>query len=256
MKEGKYRVITAATPGYTSGNELALLVHRVMAFSPDCIIILNGYEDLRSPSNEVAREIVNFDRILQNPSEHYSRYISQQFDQWFSSLYLVKAARRWVFPTSDRSDLAFKADQFAADDQELKTRIDRYRYNLKQVAKLTSGTQTLVAIQPEITGKKNVLTADESKILKDLGAEYPTRVENAFKELEAVLQPKEPKKEFPNVKIVNLYRLYRDYKESAFLNPIDLSDPANELLAKKLYEQLQIIFAVQPAPFSNNQPGN
>ncbi|NJL43659.1 MAG: hypothetical protein HC935_11045 [Pseudanabaena sp. SU_2_4] len=45
-------------------------------------------------------------------------------------------------------------------------RIERYRYNLKQVAKLTSGTQTLVAIQPEITGKKGVLTTDESKILR------------------------------------------------------------------------------------------
>jgi hypothetical protein len=256
LKEGSYRVITAATPGYTSGNELALLVHRVMAFSPDCVIILNGYEDLRSPSTEVAREVVNFDRILQNPSEHYGRYISQQFDQWFSSLYLVKATRRWVFPTSDRGTLAFKADQFTTDDQELKMRIDRYRYNLKQVAKLTSGTHTLVAIQPEITGKKSVLTADESKILKDLGTEYPARVENAFKELEAVLQPQEPKKEFAKVKIVNLYKLYKDYKEQAFLNPIDLNDPANAMLAKKLYEQLEVIFAVQPAPFSTTEPGN
>lgn len=256
LKEGDYRVITAATPGYTSGNELALLVHRVMAFSPNCVIILNGYEDLRSPSTEVAREIVNFDRILQNPSEHYSRYISQQFDQWFSSLYLVKATRRWIFPASDRGNLAFKADQFTADDQELKMRIERYRHNLKQVAKLTSGAQTLVAIQPEITGKKGALTADESKILKDLGTEYPARAENAFQELEAVLQPQEPRKDFPNVKIVNLYRLYKDYKEQAFLNPIDLNDAANDLLAKKLYEQLQVIFAVQPAPFSSTEPRN
>ncbi len=256
LKVGDYRVITAAAPGYTSGNELALLVHRVMAFSPDCVIILNGYEDLRSPSNEVAREIANFDRILQNPSEHYGRYVSQQFDQWFGSLYLVKATRRWVFPASDRGNLSFKADQFTADSQELKMRIERYRYNLKQVAKLTSGTQTLVMIQPEITGKKSLLTADESKILRDLGAEYPTRAENAFNELDAVLQPKEPKKEFSNVKLYNFYRLFKDYKEPAFLNPIDLTNAANDLLAKKIYEQLQIIFAVQPAPFSSTEPDN
>jgi hypothetical protein len=254
LKEGNYRVITAATPGYTSGNELALLVHRVMAFSPDCVIILNGYEDLRSPSTEVAREIVNFDRILQNPSEHYGRYISQQFDGWVSSLYLVKAARRWVFPANDRGNLAFKSDQFTADNEELKRRIARYRYNLKQVAKLTSGIQTLVAIQPEITAKKNSLTAEESKILKDLGTEYPPRTESAFKELEATLKPNEQKKDLPNIKIVDLYGLYKDFKEQAFYNPIDLSDAANDLLAKKLYEELQTIFAIQPAPFDGNEP--
>jgi hypothetical protein len=250
LKEGNYRAIAAAVPGYTSGNELALLVHRVMAFSPDVVIILDGYEDLRSPSTEVAREVVNFDRILQNPTEHYGRYVSQQFDQWFSSLYLVKAARRWVFPSIDRGNLAFSANQFAAEEEELKRRIARYRYNLRQVAKLTSGAQTIVAIQPEITAKKNSLTAEESKILKDLGTEYSTRVENSFLALEAALKPKEPKRDLPNVRVVDLYGIYKDFKEQAFYNPIDLSDRANDLLAKKLYEELQSIFAIQPAPFS------
>jgi hypothetical protein len=250
LKQGNYRAIAAAVPGYTSGNELALLVHRVMAFSPDVVIILNGYEDLRSPSNEVAREVLNLDRILQNPTEHYGRYISQQFDQWFSSLYLVKAARRWVFPSIDRGSLAFSADQFAANEEELKQRIARYRYNLRQVAKLTSGAQAIVAIQPEITAKKNSLTTEESKILKDLGTEYSVRVENSFSALEAALKPKEPRKDLANVRVVDLYGIYKDFKEQAFYNPIDLSDRANDLLAKKLYEELQSIFAIQPAPFS------
>jgi hypothetical protein len=250
LKEGNYRAIAAAVPGYTSGNELALLVHRVMAFSPDVVIILNGYEDLRSPSNEVAREVVNFDRILQNPTEHYGRYVSQQLDRWFSSLYLVKAARRWVFPTVDRGNLAFATNQFATNEEELKQRIARYRYNLRQVAKITSGAKTIVAIQPEITAKKNSLTAEESKILKDLGSEYPSRVENSFSKLEAELKPNEPKKDLPNVRIVDFYGIYKDFKEQAFFDPINLSDRANDLLAKKLYEELQSIFAIQPAPFS------
>ncbi|MCA6555967.1 MAG: SGNH/GDSL hydrolase family protein, partial [Pseudanabaena sp. M114S2SP2A07QC] len=35
IRDGSYRVIAAAAPGYSSGNELALLAHKVMTYSPN-----------------------------------------------------------------------------------------------------------------------------------------------------------------------------------------------------------------------------
>ena len=44
IRDGSYRVIAAAVPGYSSGNELALLAHKVSAYSPNALVILDGYE--------------------------------------------------------------------------------------------------------------------------------------------------------------------------------------------------------------------
>ncbi|PZU94425.1 MAG: GDSL family lipase [Pseudanabaena sp.] len=246
IREGSYRVIAAAVPGYSSGNELSLLAHRVMAYSPNALIIFDGYEDLRSPSSQSAREIGNVEQMLSDPIAQYRQHQTQQFNNWLNSLYLVKAWQKWISPASINtfsSDYqVFNAEQLTKDSQELQGRIGRYVTNVTQMTRLAANIPVLVAMQPEITGKQKSLTKEESDILNSLGKEYSDRAVNAYKTAEQALTPK-----LTSSKFVNFYNLFQDSKQQAFIDPIHLTEAANDIVAQKLYENMERLFIVQPA---------
>lgn len=246
IRDGSYRVIAAAVPGYTSGNELALLAHRVSAYSPNALIVLNGYEDLRSPSNQPAHEIGNVDQILRDPLAQYRQHQSQQFSNWLNSLYLVKAWQKWIAPadiaTFSSDYQIFSAEQFSKDPKELQKRIDRYVTNTQQMTKLAGDIPTLIVLQPEITGKQKALSKEEEAILKSLGNDYSDRVTNAYAIAEKTLSSK-----FPNTKFISFYQLLQSTNQQAFIDPIHLTEDANNKVAQKLYESIEQLFSVQPA---------
>jgi hypothetical protein len=244
IREGSYRVIAAAVPGYSSGNELALLTHKVMAYSPNALIVLDGYEDLRSPSNQSAREIGNVEQMLRDPIAQYRQHQSQQFNNWSNSLYLVKAWQKWVVPadiTAFSSDYQiFSAEQFSKDDTETKKRVDRHLFNARQMLRIASDIPTLIVLQPEITGKQNTLTKEEESILKSLGKDYSDRVTNAYKIADKTLSSS-----LTSTKFINFYQLFQETKQQAFIDPIHLTEGANDLVAQKLYENIERLFSVQ-----------
>ncbi|MFM7887018.1 MAG: hypothetical protein ACKPCM_10075, partial [Pseudanabaena sp.] len=251
IRDGSYRVIAAAVPGYTSGNELALLAHKVSAYSPNALITLDGYEDLRSPSNQTAHEIGNIDQLLRDPITQYRQHQSQQFSNWLNSLYLVKAWQKWIVPadiaTFSSDYQIFSAEQFSKDPKEIQKRIDRYVYNMQQMIKLAGDIPTLIVLQPEITGKQKALTKEEESILKSLGNEYSDRVTNAYNVAEKTLSSK-----FPNTKFVSFYQLFQSNNQQAFSDPIHLTELANDKVAQKLYDNIEQMFSVQTAQNSLN----
>jgi hypothetical protein len=246
IRDGSYRVIAAAVPGYASGNELALLAHRVMAYNPNVLMVLDGYEDMRSPSNQVAKEIGNIDQLLRDPIVQYRQHQGQQFSNWLNSLYLVKAWQKWVAPasiTTFSSDYQiFGAEQLSKDAKESQSRINRYLANVQQMAKLANNTPMIVVLQPEITGKLKSLTTEEENIMQTLGNDYRDRAIESYRLAEQSLNGK-----LGNTKFLNLYQLFQDSKQQAFLDPIHLTDIANDTVAKRLYENLEQLFLVQPA---------
>jgi hypothetical protein len=251
IRDGSYRVIASAVPGYSSGNELALLAHKVMAYSPNALIILDGYEDLRSPSNQTAREIGNVEQMLRDPIAQYRQHQAQQFNNWTNSLYLVKAWQKWVVPadvtTFSSEYQIFSADQFSKDAKEVQARVDRYLYNARQMNRLAADIPTLIVLQPEITGKQKSLTKEEDGILKSLGKDYSDRAMNSYKIAEKTLSSS-----LTSTKFINFYQLFQDSNQQAFIDPIHLTEGANEIVAQKLYESIEGLFSVQPIPSSQN----
>jgi hypothetical protein len=175
----------------------------------------------------------------------YRQQISQQFQQWLGSWYLVKAWQRWIVPQTAQSVRSnyqeFRADQFSNDPKELKQRLERYRYNLQQMTHLTTDLPTIVAIQPEITGKSN-LAKDEAEIIKTLGKEYNAVVIKAYEELAKVSKLTET----PKMRSVNLYSFFSNSNEKTFVDPIHLSEAGNKMLASKLFTLLEESLNVQP----------
>lgn len=245
IRDGSYRVIAAAAPGYNSGNELALIAHKVMTYSPNALLILDGYEDLRSPSNQTAREIGNVDQMLRDPLAQYRQHQGQQFNNWLNSLYLVKAWQKWIVPadisTFSSEYQVFNAEQLSKDPKEIQKRVDRYLYNTQQMMRLANNIPALILLQPEITGKQKSLTKEEEGILKSLGKEYSDRVTNAYMLAEQSLSNSPIKPKF-----VSFYKLFQNTNQ-AFIDPIHLTEAANDLLAQKLYESTEQLFLVQPA---------
>lgn len=245
IRDGSYRVIAAAVPGYNSGNELALLAHKVIAYSPNALILLDGYEDLRSPSNQAAHEIGNIDQMLRDPIAQYRQHQSQQFSNWLNSLYLVKAWQKWVFPadvaTFSSDYQIFGAEQFSKDAKEIQKRIDRYVYNAQQMTRIAGDIPTLIVLQPEITGKQKSLTKEEQAILKSLANDYSDRVANAYDIAQKSLSSK-----FTNQRFINFYQLFQSTNQQAFIDPIHLTEAANDIVAQKLYESIEQLFSVQP----------
>ncbi len=244
-----YQVITAAVPGYTSTNELSLWAHKISEFKPDALIFLNGYEDLRSPSSNPARELINIETLLQQQADQEKQNNEQRFRNWLGSFYTVRVFQNLVNPANVTPPSGyyqvFNATQLAATEKELNQRINNYDANLRKLASLNPQIPIILAIQPEITGKKS-LSNDESQIVKSLGSAYSDRITTSYRALESKVLNRKPNK----VKVLSLYNVFGDRKEQIFLDPIHLTDAGNTLVAKKLFNVLEEIYKIQPQPAS------
>jgi lysophospholipase L1-like esterase len=185
--------------------------------------------------------------MLRDPLAQYRQHQTQQFSNWLNSLYLVKAWQKWVIPADIRTFSSeyqvFNAEQLSKDPKEIQKRVDRYLYNTQQMTRLANNIPALIILQPEITGKQKSLTKEEEGILKSLGKEYSDRATNAYMLTEQALSNSPIKTKF-----VSFYQLFQNTKQQAFIDPIHLTEAANDVLAQKLYESSEQLFLVQPAP--------
>jgi lysophospholipase L1-like esterase len=111
------------------------------------------------------------------------------------------------------------------------------------MAKLANNIPMILVLQPEITGKLKSLTTDEENILQALGNDYRDRAIASYQLANQSLNGK-----LGATKFLNFYQLFQDSKQQAFIDPIHLTEVANDLVAKRLYDNLEQLFLVQPAP--------
>jgi hypothetical protein len=261
---GTYRVINAAVPQYTSGNELAMLVQNVMAYQPDLVIALHGYADLLLPSDEEAAEVPYLETLMTNSGQHLLRHWSQQIQNFVGQAYLVKGVHYWVIqPRQKPAPLRLitpnqeedLADQLPGDEAELAQRISRYQQHVREIARLTNnaGIPFVIAIQPEITGRQT-LTESEAELLAILGDAYQERIEAGYGALATAAS--QVKDEFAqSTRALNLRTLYANEPEgeAAFLSPIHITDSARDRLSNRLYQAIIEIQAIEPIPFNQAQ---
>ncbi|MGQ4649292.1 hypothetical protein [Lyngbya aestuarii] len=254
--DGEYRVINAAVPGYSSGNELAQLTLQIMPYSPDAVVVMDGYTDLMLPTEQAVTNIPYIDTFLNNAPRHFLTYLTQNFQDWLTNTNLVKALQYWILkPEPSVSKLSLVVTEktgsleqhLAADTTQLQRTIERYRDHHKQMISLMSGTgiPLVTALQPEITGRgTKQISPPEQEILKQLGAGYREKTSKNYAELAKASQQLQTW--FPdNVKTLNFYRLYEDFPEQAFSDAIHLTEEANLLLSERFYQTLTTLPKLQ-----------
>ena len=265
IPERTYRVINAAVPGYTSGNELAMLMQQVVRYQPDMLIVLNSYADLLLPSTQPGAEIPGLDALIQGERENPVNQIGESIGNWFKNLYLVRVVDRYVLQAQQPTEeLAISLnvmvpetnqtiDQLlAANSEELQQRVSRYRSHIAQIVQWGSGTKkrVFIGLQPEITSRADdVITPEESAILSKLGSSYSERVKNGYSEVTKAAET--VAKTTANARVLNLYDLYATYEGQAFLSPTSLTDEANKVLASRFFEAIVQQMAIQPKPFGS-----
>ena len=90
IKDGQYRVINAAVPGYASGNDLAQLMHQVVRYNPDIVIVLNGYPDLLLPSHQPGADVPGLEALLQNETPGLLSQVGDRVQSGISQLRAVQ----------------------------------------------------------------------------------------------------------------------------------------------------------------------
>ncbi|WP_267383136.1 SGNH/GDSL hydrolase family protein [Cyanobacterium sp. uoEpiScrs1] len=258
IREGNYRVINAAVPGYTSGNQLAKLALKILPYQPDLIVVLDGYEDLMLQSNYPETDIPHIDEFLADAKGYFRDYLDFSIDKWLKSTALVKTFKSFTPQSSvspDQTSLVINNNgkslksYLPSDIKELKRRVDRYKENHQQLIKLSAqwGIPVVLAIQPEITSRSiDKLSVREKAIRNHLGKDYLDNFPQAYNELAKTSQYLA--KVFPkNVKFISFYQNNSSFHTPMFSDTIHLTEQSNKTIAEKLYhvitawEKIQII---------------
>jgi hypothetical protein len=263
IKQGEYRVINAAVPGYASGNELAQLALQVLRYKPDLIVVLNGYPDLMLSGDKKAAEIPQIEQYFQSDPTDFRSYLNQLLQPLRDKSYLVTAIQDSLLVSKKEKNsllLDEEPDNLAQylpqTEEEFKLRLGRYLQNQKQMASLSAGARVplIIALQPEITGRDpSQLTPTEGTITSQLGREYILGVKENYGQLVAATQ--QLAKIFPyNVTTVNLYNLSNNYPSPSFIDAIHLTDEANKMVAEQLYYAIASLPKMQVTPNINIAP--
>jgi hypothetical protein len=267
IRDGQYRVINAAVPGYTSGNELAQLVQQVANYQPDSLLVLDSYADLILPSDHMAVGIPGLEAALQNQRPSLLTRAKNRIGQWFLNRSAVRLVEYYgmgvraekntsaqslnlVSANTTTGSTVALSTQLAPDKAELDKRTQRYRQHLLQMVRWAAGTQKplMIALQPEISGRsQKSLTPEEKAILSDLGKGYSDPVNIGYTQLANAAN--EAAKAFDKVKVLNFYHLFDSFQGQAFQSPTTLTDAGNEYLAEQLYGAIATHFALSPQPF-------
>ena len=261
IQNKQYRVVNAAVPGHVTSNQLSHLVHEVLPYQPDLIILLNGYDDLLLPSDQEAAQVPGLAKLQDSAIAHSTATIKQGIGNLLNRSFFLKSIRYWVLRPHEAAEIVlppnFEASALTLPDktEELEQRTKRFESNLSKMAAVTSGANIpmIVAIQPEITSRINHgITPEEQAILDQLDSSYPERLEQGYSQLRQGLD--KVKNAYPGkVLPLTLTDLYYGDSEPVFIDPIHISDAANQKLADKLYGAVTSRLKVKSIPFAAAQ---
>lgn len=259
IRQGKYRVINAAVPGYISGNSLAQFALEILPYQPDVIIVLDGYMDLMTPSEKQSVGIPKQDEFLENARAHFSSYLNQSFSQWLEGRALSRAVDQLLDGEKAKAETNTLLSQpegnsldhyLPENKEELQKRIGRYQENYQQMGKIAGsmGIPILLAIQPEITGiPTNKMTAEEGKIKEQLDKKYQENIPKAYSSLTQSAQQLE--KRFPKkVKVLNFYDWNKNPGQPMFTDAIHLTAEGNKAIANQMYNAITSLEKIQIIP--------
>jgi hypothetical protein len=249
IREGNYRVINAAVPGYSSGNILMQLNAQILPYQPDLVIFLGGYDDLMLPSSETQADIPKIDQLLANAPRHLQMTFSRGFGSAIANTGIATVISLLTGATQtplNQTSLALNIDNrplkffLPENEAELQSRRDRFLANQKQILQVTTqaGIPLILALQPEISAfPPEKLSADEQKLRDRLGETYLKQTPKAYQTL--INASQQLTKAHPQqVKGVNFYDPNRKIVSPFFTDAVNLTESANAQIAETLYQTL------------------
>ena len=265
IRDGQYRVINAAVPGYASGNELAMLMQRVAAYDPDFVVVVGGHGDLMLPSVDRGSDVPGLEQHLTGEGQAWGAELRTQVHDWFTQLYLVQGIQSYSGQRQQPEQRLAQPlnlyaptlnatwdDRLPQDQAELEQRIQRYGNHVQQMVTWASVNQKrlIVGIEPDIsTRQPDALTPEESTIVAELDNNYLEQMRVGFDGLAAAAS--QAADQSANAQVLNFYPLYESFPGQAFQSPNGLTDEANTLMSERLYDAIASQLFIQPQPFGS-----
>lgn len=264
IRPGNYRIINAAVPGYTSGNQLAQLALKLLPYQPDVIVVLNGYDDLMLASSEDSVGIPVRNDLLTQPVRHFGLFITQPVRNFVQNTTFAKVLQYYFFnPYPNLAESSLPVRQVGdsledylpnpGDTDELTQRVERYRTHIKQMVQLCAGARVplVVALQPEITGiapEKRNENVEIARITQNLDANYEATIAAAYQQLDEANKSLESA--YPNnIRVFNYYDLFDSMANlGAFQDTVHLTAVAHQALAEGLYNAITGLPKLQQKP--------
>ncbi len=263
IREGDYRVINAAVPGYLTSNVLSQLSNQLLDYQPDVVVLIDGYSDLLAPSDRPAATLASMDPLLSNATGHFVGSLGNGFNGLLNQLYLVKAWNAWIRKPNPHSELLADVsnlsgsltDRLSSDAAEVQKRVDRRTRALDGIARLTNSRKIplIVGLQPEISQVKPATENDDTRLLKSLDSSYPKLIQDQY------------------AKMVQAQKTVNGITSLSFQEAIDTAAKAkgtpnlfqdalhpktnlNQTIATTLQTTIGPQLQVQPKPFSGGTP--
>jgi hypothetical protein len=267
LKTGQYRVINAAIPASTSGNQLAQLTLQILPYEPDVIVVMHGYDDLMLPSSEKVMSLNSATIALEQPWRHALRSFSSPIVRSVQQMFVVKALQYyWLKPEPSLLEQALPlatpqedwSDYLPMTEEELAARLDRHRNHVKQMIQICAGARVplIIALQPEITGlAAEQREVEEGAIAAELPNEYRTILPLAYQKLQETNE--QLGSAFPNnVKILNFYDLFNNLSATAFADPVNLTPEGQKAIADQFYGAIETLPQLQAPAAAPPPPGS
>ncbi len=191
IREGQYRVMNAAVPGYLTSNVQSQLASH-LDYQPDVVVLIDGYGDLLVPSDRPAATLSSVDNLLTDANGHFLSSLAINFNALLNQFYLVRAWNAWIVKPNPKSELLADVsndkgtltDRLSTDPTEIQKRIDRRTRALASIEKFTSLRKIpfIVGIQPEVSQLKSP-SSDDAKILSNLDSRYPKLIQDQYAKL-------------------------------------------------------------------------
>jgi lysophospholipase L1-like esterase len=263
IREGQYRVINAAVPGYLTSNVLSQLSNQLLDYQPDVVVLIDGYGDLLAPSDRPAATLASLDPLLSNATGHFLGSLGNSFNGLVNQLYLVKAWNAWILKPNPRSELLADVsnlsgsltDRLSTDAAEVQKRIDRRTRALESIVKLTNARKIplIVGLQPEISQVKPATENDDTQILKSLDNRYPKLIQEQYSKL---AQAQKTVNGITSLSFQEAIDTSAKAKgaPNLFQDAIHPKTKLNQAIATTLQTTIGPQLQVQPKPFTGSNP--
>jgi lysophospholipase L1-like esterase len=264
IREGQYRVINAAVPGYLASNVLSQLSNQLLDYQPDVVVLIDGYGDLMAPSDRTAATLSSIeDPLLSNATGHFFGSLGSSFNGLVNQFYLVKALNAWILKPNPKSELLADVsnlsgsltDRLSSDSTEIQKRVDRRTRALDGIAKLTNSRKIplIVGLQPEISQVKTASDNDDTKILKSLDSRYPKLIQDQYTKL---VQAQKTVNGITSLSFQEAIDTTTKAKgaPNLFQDAIHPKTRLNQTIATTLQTTIGPQLQVQPKPFTGGNP--
>jgi len=269
-----WEVINAASPGYHLNVELAQIEAVLQRFRPDCVILLDGHNDLQSLLENIS---VNYDPyaaipktdfdLLTNPSSFRSLlfFVGKWLRNNSAAFRVVQdRMQRMRYPpaklearTRELSDPVRFSELTPTEQAQFMTaqsQLEFYPHSARQIHRILDldGVKAIFLLQPELVLTHKQLTDRERRML-DYQRKDPALLLYAFQQLYPEIGSRMTATGTQDgFAFVNLIDVFDQTSQQTFSDDAHLTPEGNRIIAEQLFRLIKDMFADQAK--TNSRP--